>query len=105
LGLTKIDGAWYNKDGTKAFKNGGLVDYTGLAWLDGSKSNPERVLSPDQNKVFNQLASVIPNIAQTTQNTSKNEIYNVSIDKVVTDNALEFVNNLKKITYSRGRGA
>lgn len=105
LGLTKVAGVWYNKDGTKAFKNGGLVDYTGLAWLDGSKSNPERVLSPDQNKVFNQLASAIPNIAQTTQNTSKNEIYNVSIDKVVTDNALEFVNNLKKITYSRGRGA
>lgn len=27
------------------YKNGGLVDYTGLAWVDGTKSNPEYMLN------------------------------------------------------------
>jgi hypothetical protein len=29
---------------------GGLADYTGLAWLDGSKENPELVLNPDDTR-------------------------------------------------------
>ena len=29
----------------RKYKNGGLVDYTGLAWVDGTKSNPEYMLN------------------------------------------------------------
>lgn len=31
-----------------AFKNGGLIDYTGPAWVDGSPSKPEYILNAEQ---------------------------------------------------------
>lgn len=34
---------------------GGMADYTGLAWLDGSPSRPERILSPYQTELFESL--------------------------------------------------
>jgi hypothetical protein len=36
---------------------GGLVDYTGLAWLDGTFDKPERVLSQHQTELFDSLVS------------------------------------------------
>lgn len=38
---------------------GGMVDYTGLAWLDGSITDPERVLSPYQTKLFETMVNVL----------------------------------------------
>ena len=38
--------------GVKAYKNGGLVDFTGPAWLDGTKSKPEMVLNAEQTKML-----------------------------------------------------
>lgn len=105
LGWTRTNGIWYTREGVPAYKNGGLVDYTGFAWLDGTKNNPERVLSSEQNKMFNSLLTNLPKIIQTNQTDNKSEIYNINIDKVVSNNAEDFVNNLKQITYSRGRGA
>ena len=37
------------------YKEGGMVDYTGPAWVDGSKNNPEAFLSADQTKLFAHL--------------------------------------------------
>jgi hypothetical protein len=34
------------------FKTGGLADFTGPAWLDGTKSNPEYILNAEQTKAF-----------------------------------------------------
>lgn len=104
MGWTKKDGIWYDENGIQAYKNGGIVDFTGLAWLDGSKTSPERVLSSEQNKIFTSIMGSIPAIAQATSE-SKSEIYNISIDKIQTNDALGFVNNLKKLTYIKGRGA
>lgn len=39
----------------KKFATGGLADFTGPAWLDGSPSAPERVLSPQQTKLFDAM--------------------------------------------------
>jgi DNA repair exonuclease SbcCD ATPase subunit len=36
----------------KAFKTGGLADFTGPAWLDGTASQPEAVLNAMQTKAF-----------------------------------------------------
>ena len=41
---------WFKKSDIKAYKNGGLVDYTGLAWMDGTKSNPETVLDAEDTR-------------------------------------------------------
>jgi len=103
------DGKWYKPDGTVAYETGGTVDYTGLAWLDGSKNRPERVLSPSQTESFDKLVDYLPsmnldNINSTSQDVAT-EIYNINIDKVQTNDAKEFVDNLRKLTYNKGRGA
>ena len=36
---------WFKKGDVKAYKTGGLVDYTGLAQLDGTPGKPELVLN------------------------------------------------------------
>ena len=43
---------WFKKSDVTAYKTGGLVDYTGLAQLDGTPSKPEYVLNPDETKNF-----------------------------------------------------
>lgn len=40
-----------------SFATGGMADFTGPAWLDGSPSAPERVLSPHQTKLFETLVA------------------------------------------------
>ena len=45
------------------YKNGGLVDYTGPAWLDGSNSNPEMVLSATDTKNFMALRDILAQLA------------------------------------------
>lgn len=44
------------------YATGGIADYTGLAWLDGTPSNPERVLSPEQTKSFDSLVGIMDNL-------------------------------------------
>lgn len=36
-----------SKNSITKYKNGGIVDYTGLAWVDGTKSNPEYMLNAE----------------------------------------------------------
>lgn len=42
-----------------AYKKGGIVSSTGLAWVDGSKADPERILSPDQTANFEDLLETL----------------------------------------------
>lgn len=44
----------------KAYASGGTVDYTGLAMLHGSKSNPEYVLSAEQLKLVKSIMQESP---------------------------------------------
>ena len=46
----------------KAYKEGGLNTTTGLAWLDGTKSRPERILSGYQTELFEDLLSTLHEI-------------------------------------------
>jgi hypothetical protein len=88
----------------RVYKNGGLVDFTGMAWLDGSKSRPERVLSAEQNNMFTKLMDSFPNFIN-GQKEKVTEIYNITVDKIQTNDALGFINNMKKLIYNKGRGA
>jgi hypothetical protein len=38
---------WFKKSDVTAYKTGGLADFTGPAWLDGTKSKPEYILNAD----------------------------------------------------------
>jgi len=44
---------------TKYFLHGGIADFTGPAWLDGSPSEPERILSADQTRDFEALVAIM----------------------------------------------
>ena len=48
----------------KKYKTGGLADFTGPAWLDGTKSKPEIVLSQQDSKNFIMLKDVLAEILQ-----------------------------------------
>ena len=53
---------WMKKGDLKAYKTGGLVDYTGLAWVDGTKSNPESFLSARDTENFMQLRDILSSL-------------------------------------------
>ena len=66
-----------------AFKTGGLADFTGPAWLDGTKSRPEYVLNPSQTRAFFTLVDVLSGLQagtlKTTQNSGDNT-YDIDIN-------------------------
>lgn len=47
----------------KAYKTGGLVDYTGMAHMDGTPDRPELVLNPEDTKNFIALKDTLRSIA------------------------------------------
>ena len=46
----------------KAYKTGGLADFTGPAWLDGTKSKPEYILNAEQTQGFFTLIDVLSSL-------------------------------------------
>ena len=67
----------------KEYKTGGLADFTGPAWLDGTKSKPEYILNAEQTKAFFSLVDVLEGFsagrAQSSQNNG-DSIYDVDIN-------------------------
>lgn len=45
-----------------AFKTGGLADYTGPAWLDGTKTNPELILNAQDSANFIALKDILASL-------------------------------------------
>ncbi len=69
---------WFKKGDVKKYKTGGLVDYTGLAQLDGTPTKPELVLNSDDTKNFIDLRDILREKAQqplTFANQPINEYY------------------------------
>ena len=50
---------FYSKIKVTAYAKGGLNQATGLAWLDGTKTRPERILSPYQTELFEDLLKTL----------------------------------------------
>lgn len=50
--LNKGVTGWFKQSDIKAYKTGGLIDYTGLAQVDGTKTKPEMVLNANDTKNF-----------------------------------------------------
>ena len=76
------------KNTKKAFKlkqyaSGGLADFTGPAWLDGTKSKPEYILSADQTKAFFKLVDILSGLRSGANQSSQitgDSIYDVDIN-------------------------
>ena len=67
----------------KPYKTGGLADYTGPAWLDGTPSKPELVLNAQDTKNFIALKDVLSKAIGSTssvENTSNNATFEININ-------------------------
>lgn len=79
-----------------AFSTGGLADFTGPAWLDGSKTNPEYVLNAQQTERFFELVDVLSslksNSSGTTQNSRENNFdIDINVESIGSDYDVEQV--------------
>lgn len=64
------------------YKKGGLADFTGPAWLDGTKSRPELVLNQKDTQNFIQLKDILASIMEhgSTSNTSTENNGDITYD-------------------------
>ncbi len=74
-----VDGYWgknsrnaFKNSKFKAYKSGGLADFTGPAWLDGTKSHPELVLNARDTENFIQLKDILSNALKHDSNKTEN---------------------------------
>lgn len=54
---------WFRMSDVRAYKHGGLVDQTGLVWLDGTKQKPETVLDAEDTQRFQTLVDAMDKAA------------------------------------------
>ena len=69
---------------TKAYKKGGIADFTGPAWLDGTKKRPERILSPVQTELFESMVNSLESLNSTPGNTTSNSSINIENITITT---------------------
>ena len=72
------------------YATGGLADYTGPAWLDGTPSSPELVLNQRDTKNFIQLKDILSSVMNDTSTQTKpnGDYYfeiEINVDKVTSD--------------------
>lgn len=58
---------WYTAAALQAYKKGGLANFTGPAWLDGTKSRPEAVLNARDTENFLQLRDILGEVLTKTR--------------------------------------
>lgn len=88
---------WFKKSDVKAYKTGGLVDYTGLAWVDGQKGKPEAFLNANDTELFAKLKDSLEIVSKTNmfdaiQNYAKmpNFVGGTSNRNITNHNTFEF---------------
>ena len=101
MGATGAD-AYKNVNGPKTkrllrmngYQTGGLADFTGPAWLDGTKSHPEYVLSASQTEAFFSLVDVLESLKfnnpKTTQNSGDSSFdIDINVESIGSDYDVE----------------
>jgi hypothetical protein len=78
---TYMDSQEENKRYTKyKYKTGGLADFTGPAWLDGTPSKPEYILNAVQTERFFSLVDVLEGFDDKKTSTNNNNDISVDVD-------------------------
>ena len=92
------------------YKTGGLADYTGPAWLDGTPSKPELVLNAKDTQNFIALRDVLSKALGSTNSVSNEyggdilyEI-NINVDKIEKDYDVDRVVEKVKKEIVKGAG-
>ena len=97
---SKKSGKWQDFTG---FATGGLADFTGPAWLDGTKSRPEYVLNADQTERFFSLVDVLEGYDKDKKLEKSGDNYfeiEINVEKLESDYDVEQVaNKIRKMIY------
>lgn len=83
---------------TPAYKTGGLADFTGPAWLDGTKSRPELVLNQRDTQNFIQLKDILASLMTGPQTSTENNgdityDIDINVESIGSDYDVEQVAN------------
>ena len=88
------------------FATGGLANYKGPAWLDGTPSEPEYVLNARQTDAFLKLADVLPSVMGPNGATTTNTFgamylnFDINVDQLASDYDVDqLVNRVKSDIY------
>lgn len=78
----------------KQYKAGGLADYTGMAWLDGTKSKPELILNAKDTENFIVLKDVLSDVlkgslSQTKNNGDNYYDFHITVEQIANDYDVE----------------
>ena len=99
-------GGGSNRLEVKAFKSGGLADFTGPAWLDGTISRPEYILNAAQTEAFFSLVDVLESL--NTEGDVKNQQkggdnhfdIEINVEKLESDYDVEQIaNKIRSLIY------
>ena len=88
----------------KRYKTGGLADFTGPAWLDGTPSRPEYILNAAQTERFFSLIDVLEGY-DTKEKSSKSSgdnyfDININVEKIEDDYDVEQIaNKIRSMIY------
>lgn len=79
-----------DKKGYRAYSSGGLVDYTGPAWVDGSPSRPEAFLSVDDTRLIGNLVNLLSDLPALNPNTTPSSISTSNIGDTTINLTVNF---------------
>jgi hypothetical protein len=101
--VKKLISAMKTKLATMAFETGGLADFTGPAWLDGTKTKPEYVLNAQQTERFFSLIDVLENYDHDKKASKNGDNYfdiEINVEKIESDYDVEkMANKIRKMIY------
>lgn len=97
---------WYTAWALQAYKKGGLANFTGPAWLDGTKTKPEAVLNARDTQNFLQLRDVLSDVLNKSRTIERGNSENngdnyydidIQVDKLSNDYDVDqLVKKIKK---------
>lgn len=95
---------WFKKSDVKAYKTGGVADFTGPAWLDGTPSKPEIILNQRDSQNFIALKDVLSDLMSKKSNSgsgnSGDNYFDVDINVEKLDETYDVervANDVKKL--------
>lgn len=105
---------WFKSSAIKSvpqYKKGGLADFTGPAWLDGTKSSPELILNAKDTQNFLTLKEVLSSVMKNNNNSIPSQStgdvtveVNINVDKIEKDYDVEqLAKQVKKSIASDAR--
>lgn len=116
LGGSFLAGLGLNISGSygRIYKTGGYADYTGPAWVDGTKTKPEAFLNAKQTQLFEQLRDNLTASAKThnTKDDEENKGDTINIDTIAiqvkeladSDTVDKVVKKVKSSIYTDATG-